>query len=613
LRVSGMTSRTRKLIIEFAIDTDENRLTIQDNAGGMPPEVLRREFTGLDTPGNEKRTGDAAGAYGRGVHVIAQAGEEMFAETLHDGKQAGVVVRDAQQAPANEHCCLQIPGTRIVVENVDNRLIDKLADRERVHEYLQARFQPVLANHNAAFRVIIDDDIEFVDAVDMTDYDVLWEDNVEFEFEGETHTLTDGVIYEVPAGANLPWDGGIAMVKSSAGTDSPVMRVHQYQPKDVQHIDRMVGFINADALCPWAENNAHNGWRRGVLPAGLKSLLQQQEREHFHSGPKRLDERNDLIEQAMETLEAAWDSNPFDDMSAADGDLGGDYNESGTGDDGTQTLPTEDDDHPHPDGDPYGANEETGDETNDATDNDTEPELTIRCRVRADDEGGAIGRVYVAHDEGTGAGTVEESLDPHIETDDGVQIPLEAQDIHIAEGETTGGEPAWRLDSYAPNDSEHVFVVEMHNPLTGNIEKASASFRVGDEAIIDGAPAGSFLADIELFPAAKDATGFRYDLQRERDDAGFLLLANPAHPEFRAAERRDGPNRLEEQVRTLARWGHEAIVQTLLVQRIEADVEGLTEEGESLDEELVGTIQQRLGEELSEMVAGLFEEETIDE
>jgi hypothetical protein len=610
-RVREVIPETRKLVIEFAIDTDKNRLTIQDNAGGMPAEVLRREFTGLDTPGDEKRTGNAAGAYGRGVHVIAQAGEEMFAETLHDGERAGVAVRDARQAPADEHCCIQIPGTRIVVDGVDERLIEKLADRDRVHEYLQARFQPVLANHNAAFRVVIDGKTELVDAVDMTDYDVLWKGDVEFQFEGETHFLTDGVVYEVPASADLPWDGGIAMVKSSAGTSSPVMRIHQYQPKDVQYIDRMVGFICADELCPWAENNAHNGWQRGVLPAGLKSLFQQLEREHFRNGPKRLDERNDLIEQAKEALEAAWDDNPFEEMPAAEGTLGGNHNSGVVGDGGTQVCPTEDVDHPHPDGDPYDANEETADETNDATQNDTEPELTVRCRVRSDDEGGAIGRVYVSHDEGTESGTVKTSLNPHIETEGGVRIPLEPREICIPEGETTGGDPSWRLDSYAPMEGEHVFVVEMHNPLTGDVEEASYSFRIGDEAIVDGAPTGSFLKDIELFPAADDATEFRYDLQRAHDGPGFILLANSAHPEFRAAERRDGPSSLKEQTRTLARWGHEAVVQTLLVQRIETDVEGFTEDGEPLDEELVGVVRQHLGAELSEMVAGLFEEGEI--
>jgi hypothetical protein len=114
-----------------------------------------------------------------------------------------------------------------------------------------------------------------------------------------------------------------------------------------------------------------------------------------------------------------------------------------------------------------------------------------------------------------------------------------------------------------------------------------------------------FLEDIKLFPDPDD-NEFRHELQ-EGEEA-FILVANPSHPEYRYAEKLDGRNSQENQVATLVRWGQEAIITYLLLDRLEAELQNREDEqGEPLDEKFTGFVRDRMMDDLSVFTAQTYE------
>jgi hypothetical protein len=609
----------RELVINLIIDLNRREYIWEDNAGGMPESIFRNEFTGLDTPGEEKQGGGAGGAYGRGFHVISGLGDETYAETKHSGFHGGLVVRAAEQAPYNKLNELDQQGTRVAVKDCKADVLLKLSDRERVHEHIQARFQRMLEHDDVTVTVTIDGVTEEVEPVDLSQFEVLWEGEITFEHAGENKTLTDAIVYK-KEGEDVPFEG-MSMCKRHEDMDRTYMRVKEYRPRQIKHLDKMFGFCDASVLCPKYENNAHTGWVGGVLPAGIKGKLEQIEREEFHAGPTNIDQRDEIVESALETLTDQWEDNPFD-VSTDASELDFTIEDDEPSEDGKQgeeqlggpvqeQLPLE---NPEIDQTPEATDEdvyvdEDEDSENEAeVEGDEDPRPVLRCQTkqRTFDAGDTVDiRVLVDNPEGTGETDYE--VEGEVEDEDGDITDLEPRSLSVAEGDTSGGADGWEFDP-ADEDGKFVFRAELYERgETGDeIDTTNTYFFVGETVEEDtGKPKRTFIEDIELFPDPTDEE-FRHELQ-EGDEA-LLLLANPSHPEYRYAEKIDGRNSIENQVALLVRWGQEAVMNYMLLDRLEAELQNHNDDdGEPLDEKFTQFVRERLMENLSQFSAQTYE------
>ncbi|AKH96536.1 ATP-binding protein [Halanaeroarchaeum sulfurireducens] len=616
----GIIPEDQKLIIELTIDINRREYIWKDNAGGMPEKIFRNEFTGLDTPGDEKQSGGAGGAYGRGFHVISGLGQETYAETKHGGFHGGLVVRGAEQAPYNQIDSLTQQGTRVAVKDCKSNVILKLSDRERVHEHVKARFQRMLEHDDVTVLVTIDGVTEEVEPVDLSEFEVLWEGDIEFEHVGEQKVLKDAVVYK-NEGQDIPFEG-MAMCKRHNKMGQTYMRVKQYRPQRIKHIDEMFGFCDASVLCPKYENNAHTGWVGGVLPAGIKGKFEQIERDEFHAGPTNIAQRDEIVESALDTLTNQWEENPFGvstdasdlEFAIEDDDPSNQEEPGDTQLDGpTQSqLPVE---NPNVDEESEsGAEDIYVDEENDGNGEsegpvkkDGEPEPVLKCRTkqRTFDAGETIDiRVLVDNPEGTGETDYE--VEGEVEGESGT-TELKPRNISVAEGDTSGGADGWEFDP-SSEEGKFVFRAKLHSAgQTGEeVDTTNTYFFVGETIEEEtGKPKRTFIEDIELFPDPDDEK-FRHELQ-EGDDA-FLLLANPSHPEYRYAEKLDGRNSIDNQVALLVRWGQEAVMNYLLLDRLEAELQNHNDDdGEPLDEKFTGLVRRRLMENLSQFSAQTYD------
>lgn len=610
-----------ELIIHFIVDVNSREFIWVDNAGGMPSDIFYEKFAGLDTPGEEKQGGGAGGSYGRGFHVIAGLGEEAYAETKHGGFHGGLVIRGPYQAPYDDLDDLRIPGTQVTVKDCKPQVLLKIADRERVHRHIQARFQRMLEDENVTVRLTIDGKTTEVEPVDLSDFEVLWEDDIEFEHAGERKVLKDAVIYKKTS-EDVPFEG-MSMCKRNEHMDQTFMQVKEYRPRQIKHLDKMFGFCDASALCPEYENNAHTGWVGGVLPAGIKSVFEQIERDEFIGGPSRIDQRDEIIESALEMLVDQWEDNPFE-LSASADDL--DFSlkaddpapDSTSGDtqlDGPEqaTLQLEEQEGDPDEDDVYvDETEETDTDSDEVIEETGEPEPVLRCRTkrRTFDEDETVD-IRVLVDNPEGSDDDEWEVEGEIEDDTGNTLDLEPKSISVPEGDTSGGADGWEFN---PEDQtgKFVFRAELCKPgsiskqVEGAVDTTNTYFFVGDTIEEEtGKPKRTFIENIKLFPDPDDHE-FRHKLQ-EGDEA-FILVANPSHPEYRYAEKLDGRNSKKNQVATLVRWGQEAIMTYLLIDRFEAELQNRHDnDGEPLDEKFTGFVRDRIMDELSEFTAQTYE------
>lgn len=607
-------SKDQDLDIKFNFDINSRTIRIQDNAGGMPSDVFYNKFTGLDTPGEEKLSGGAGGAYGRGFHVISGAGEETHAETKHDSFHGGLVVRGPYQMSKDELNDLSIQGTHIVVYDVEPDLILKLTHRDRVHEHIQGRFQKMLEHDHVSVEVTIDGETREVKPVDLSGFEVLWEGDIEFEHAGVSKTLKDAIVYR-KGSEDIPFEG-MSMNKRNHLMDRTFMRVKEYTPRQIKHLDKMFGFCDASVLCPKYENNAHTGWVGGVLPAGIKGIFEEIERKEFIGGPTNIEQRDEIVQTTLEKVAEQWGINPFDMSTEADDlDIGINDGERPTKDtdEGHQQLDNSDPDE-LPIDDPYDdqESEETelliGGENNrkDALENTSEPKPALKCRTRNRrfDAGETVDvRVLVENPEGTGQREFE--IGGEIEDEEGQIEQLEPMTITVAEGEMSGGNDGWEFN---PKDREgkFVFTAELHpRGSIGDSETSNTYFYVGETIEIETAsPRQTFIEDIEFIP--DDDPKFRHELQE--GDRALILLVNPSHAEYRYAEKLDGRNDTQHQIATLIRWLQEAIMNRLLLDRLEADLQNQTDsEGYPLDEKLTEFVREKMMNNLSGFSADTYE------
>jgi len=590
----AVLSEDHELRVEFDINLAERKLTVTDNAGGMPSNIFYRNFAGLDTPGEEKVSKKQGGSYGRGFHVVAGLGEKAIAETKHDGFHSGLEVRGKYQAKRDDLDNLDSQGTRVIVSDCDVQKLLQLSDREQITEHIQARFQRLLENDDVTILVTIDGKSERIEPVDLSGFEVLYqEDKVSFEHGGEEFELYDIVIYR-KEDENIPFRG-MSLNKGNALRDGTFMRIKEYRPRQIRHLGKMFGFCDASDLCPEYENNAHNDLKSNIVSSTpIKKIFEQIEREEFIGGPTQISERDEIVEAALEILHENWGENPFD--TNDDTNTGIESEEADDLDD-----LEEGDDVP---GGPTTVNTNSGAESEDSIDEEIDeetkkhhspeeepeteekdkeeepiPEISCRTQKRFFEPEDEIELRYTIENPGESE-DVAFSIRGELEYPNEQIEDLENQIKNVEPGEVTGGADGWKrkLDS----NGKYIYRVDLYKKgeRSEAIDSSYTYFFVGTDSEEQmGTPTVSFIEDIDFFPS--DDYSNRHRLQT--GEKAMILLVNPSHPEWQYAEKQDGRSKTNHRIATLARWGHEAILNRLLMDRVETDLPEEATSSEAID------------------------------
>lgn len=620
------------LRIRFEVDLNTREFRAEDNAGGMPEETFYRRFAGLDTPGEEKQSGGAGGSYGRGFHVIAGLGDSTYAETYHDSFRGGLVVSGARQLETDAELGVGEQGTRIEVDDCDPEVLVTLTDRGLVEEYIQERFQPLLEREDVSIVYDIEGDAQAVNPVDLSGFERLWQGDIDFEFAGEERTLEDVVIYDATsADTDVPFEG-IQMLKRNEHLATPFMRVHEYKPRQVRHLDKMFGFCDATTLCPEYENNAHNRFTGGAPSyTGLKDKLEEIEREHFIGTPTDLGERDELVDSTITIVNNQWESNPFD----AEADPPEDSNLEGltgelVGNGGTTDDSEEGDDT---DGDPVGGLDEPEDDPTETdptsieeveidwsaddeeADSDPTPTLTCSTRYQRVDIDSDV-QVWASVENPEAGRHTEFAITATLDTPDtdGTPESLDTLQLEVEPGEGTSGAHSWSIQTpTAGTYTVDASLLERETDEREELDTSVVEFFAGqddDEEPSDEGPGGtrpvSFLENI-TFVRAEDEPDFRADLNE--GDRGMVLVVNSAHPEWKHAVKLDGKTGIMNQKLTLIRWANEAIVNRMLLDEIEAELAQFTDDdGDRMSETMSTFVRETVINQMSEMVATAHDE-----
>lgn len=587
---------SHQLRIQFDVDLTNRKLTVTDNAGGMPKDTFYRKFAGLDTPGKEKETGKAGGAYGRGFHVIAGLGDRAIAETKHNGFHAGLEVRGKYQAKRDDLQDLELQGTRVTVEECNVRKLLQLNDSEQVIRHIQARFQRLLENGDVTVEITSDGITQEVDAVNLDGFDVLFEeDEMEFEHGGESFTLRDVIVYRKDD-KDVPFQG-MSMNKGNALTEGTFMRVKEYQPRQIRHLDKMFGFCDVSDLCPEYENNAHNDLKSNIVSSTpIKGVFEQLEREEFIGGPTEIDERDEIVEAALEILHENWGENPFDVSDESDdGADVGDIDEPESLEEGEDVRggPTTNivdtpsvidadevvDENEDEDQEEKADEDDETEEEEEVAKESAVPEISCRTQKRFFDPGDEIELRYTienpAEYDNTAFSVRGELEDPSERIDE-----LENQIKTVELGEVTSGADGWSRE--LDQEGKYIFRVNLYRKgeRKDPVDRSYTYFFVGSEGQDGlGTPKVSFIEDIDFFPSEDYSN--RHRLQT--GESGMLMLVNPDHPEWKYAEKQDGRSGTQHRITTLVRWGHEAILNRLLIEKVETDLPDQLENDDSIE------------------------------
>lgn len=585
----------QELVIELEVDTNTNEFIGKDNAGGMPEETFFRNFAGLDTPGEEKQDGTAGGGYGRGAHVIFLSGETTYAETRHDGFHDSLGIELATQDTTIDNAeVLQQDGTYVHVNNIGDDLIDKLSDRDAVVSHIQDRFHPMLQQDNVTVKLTIDDDTTEIEALELGDYDVIWQDDIEFTHRGEDLVLENVTLYDkTSSDQDIPFNG-VAMFKKNRQADELFMRVADYVPQNITHVNKIFGTCDATSLCPEYEDNAHDSFNDGVIPAsGLKDKLRSICHDVFSDKARDQNEVQELEEEAITALNNQLNQhNPYGNNDETDNF---DTNDSAADSDGTNTNP-----------DQNGSNEEDPDssENNQSNRGDTDdednttPSITCRTRSRSFDPDSTVtlywelsNPSYSPVSDFTITGTVTR---PDGSTTDLTPVPKTGVDAGVfIDG-------AWDIDL---NGQTGKFIVNLQlhaqdtpNTMDDMCNTTYTYFYGGDRPEPKTKKQDvqmDFIKEINYI--GEDPNEMRYDAVLEDD--GLTLFINHQHPMYLQAKDRDGTTKKEHRKELSVTWGHQAVSQHVLSEEVAKIVgDHHKDDGTPLNEAIQKAIRKTLVE-----------------
>lgn len=667
----GVISEDQPLHIVFEVDINQRQVRLGDDAGGMPSDTFYHNFAGLDTPGEEKVDGEFGGSYGRGSHVIAGVGDEMYAETHHDGWRGGLFLRDAYQVEHDAELGFTDQGTVVEVYDTDLDPLLKLGDWDRVRSYIQRRFQRLLENDDVTVEYIIDGDSHIVEPVNLSLFDVLWEGDLSFTHRGSEFTLHDVRIYDKTSADTAVPLKGVGMLKSNQYVSEPFMRVQEYRPRQLRHLDKMFGFCDASELCPEYEDNAHNSFTGNVVSSTpLKNLLERLEREHFIGTPTDLDAKDEIVDTTLEIVNRQWERNPFDDDTSPDVDIEDssdidtededdvndtrddeDSQEDTANDESQQTVEDTDDieeaeptdtsdsdaleDPADPDpasdddldlddididwaeDDEEDDDEEADEETeadNSETDHEheelTDPSISCSTRSRSFNSDEDI-EIWVFVENPSTSRTTEFTIKPELQHEQtGEMVDLDPISLSVPPGESSTGDHSWTV---SPDQTgKYLFRAYLYQEGDDIYsddwnDRTNTWFWVGRDARADEETPDTVTFLEDVFLVRKEDEDFRAELNE--GETGMILVANTRHPEYKHAVREDGRTGTENQILTLIRWANEAIMYRLLLDEFDARLaDTYADSGEPMSQTLGDFVRGTLIEELSTLTADAHNE-----
>lgn len=630
-RKMGIIPDDRHLRIEFGVHIPERRFAVIDNAGGMDEETFYNDFTGIDTPGKEKRFGGSGGSWGRGFHVIAGVGQVTEAETDHGDFHGGVEVRGDLQARRDDPDMLENLGTRIDVHDCDPDQLEYMADLDRVEEYFQARFQKMLEHDDVTVKITVitesGTEERTLESVDLSQFPVLEErDEVEYELRnGDTGVIRNLVVYGCDE-ENVPFQH-LSMCKRNEYEDRPFMRVHRYRP-DLRDIDKVFGFCDSSDLAEY-EKNDHQGYRNGVhQQTPLKDILRDIVDREFGDDPIDTEKHDEIKDQAFEIFGEIVGDDPFDQLTESDidspltadgggaaaeaspegdspfdaGDEAVEQDDRQVGGDDQHTL----DDLLNPEEEEPNGEASDPMSTEDADDEDPEP--ILRCTVtngREVEEGEeVIVRPMIENPAGSGIDSF--SVRGEMEhKESGETFDLNNIVIDLEEGMTSSGVQKWSFDPPEGQTGQYIFRGELYEKghTKERLDNVYNYFHVGEPAASLGVPKGTPVEDV-IFSYGKDEDDFRYIIDEGKE--AWRLHINRDHPEYQRALDEDGDSRIEVQAELVAQYMVIGVYRAVAENRIRDLLEDVsTPEGENAADEVVNLYETLAEQKVAEAFAKL--------
>lgn len=328
----GVISSIDGLNITFCIDKRRDVLEIWDNAGGMPKKTLSDNLLGIDKTGEEKKNGDFTGSYGRGFYVAVSAGDGIcHAETRFNGSVwYSQVNGDAQCTPTEsktlEESILSTSGTYVRVNDVPDYVTESMGDYDKFYDALMDSFWRMFSAYDVEVShiVIEEDGSEKTHSITEppVDFDEYESDLLEHigELESYTSQGEEGQVQDIKMystenmdDSEMEYISGMSMLKGNTYSE-PIMEVHDYKPQlESINCNKMIGFCNANKMCPHHETNDHTLERGARESSGISSALIGIDKEHFKSIPT--DKQNQISEQVRDNVNTVLGQTDEEDLN----------------------------------------------------------------------------------------------------------------------------------------------------------------------------------------------------------------------------------------------------------------------------------------------------------
>lgn len=329
----GKLDESRQLRIQFRVNVDEGYAEIQDNAGGIPKDIMDDVVPEIDTTSEAKAGGDGVGSEGRGLFAVAAKTDKMYIETLNlEGERHAKVLYPDEGTVTKTHHPSTIAdddeeevidsapllggpeGTILRLNGLKSDALHNLSDWETVEETLTELFTPLFSRDDVHLEYIVEENGKVkTHNLQVTPLEDLVEERVEtiasheFEIYDKTYEITEIVFGR--AAQSYPWDG-IALFKGNDHFDGPVMMVDSYSPKirSLQGTDpEMIAWCRIDE-CAELEDSSHQKLNIRNRQTGLRTPAQEVHVDHFAEGSASEEQEinrllRDTVNQAVDGLD----------------------------------------------------------------------------------------------------------------------------------------------------------------------------------------------------------------------------------------------------------------------------------------------------------------------
>lgn len=291
---NGVIPESREITTSITVDTENNRVTIEDNVGGMVPEMIDNVVTTIAETDDVKELEESGGSFGLGIWMMATKTDEdagqLYVETRHESEDSAVAtvlyptgehyvdghgkpygapktVRERANVTVdgNSPADREQGGTLFVAENVDEEVINYLSDWEQVEERLRYKFPTLTGPEKMNLTWEIDGETHEYDAPQMDDLmgEVIERHEGLDITKGDDGAVIDELVFFKTKQAT-PWEN-IPLMKTQPHTGRPYLVVDDYKALRAGVITSSDGGIAAyarvDTVCDqyeW-EDPAHEG------------------------------------------------------------------------------------------------------------------------------------------------------------------------------------------------------------------------------------------------------------------------------------------------------------------------------------------------------------------